>query len=357
MAAIKSFFLCIVMLSFVSSYAMENTSTKEKFVNVHVINVWNKIDRDHVGVSDCVMNVQWHLRSLVGSCLSMYKGYRITPQQAAKEWDKIQSYIPPYIKKESVLEELVERHWYVNYVMQALADQKARELEDITGSNVINKLHDLKKVDSVVFSYACNKFLNKSLLGMMPENISDIHFIALEHPDGNVNPASLAMSADDKYLRATSNNGTYAVWEMETATLVDRSNAEENRAWWKKSDLYADYSHKKQNLFGGYSSVFMERYRVTSNGDQYCAMATNAYMSIDSEFLPVEIARNPKAILLFKKPEAISYFCQKAFDNSYTKSAELSHLRNSTVVKSIQGFPRQNLERVIDNRIKTLTNK
>lgn len=348
MTIIKSFLLCITVLSSFNIFAM-----RRQLTNLEV--VWNKIDKDYVGMSDCALNSQWHLRSFVGSCLSYGHSFFMTPETAKKELNQILNNIPSSCdsNKEYIVNRLLERHWYVQYLVQCLADQKARELEDITGSNVINRFRNEKKIDSIVFSYACNKFLNKSLLVMMPENISDIHFIALEHPNGNVNPSSLAMSGDGKYLRATSDNGTHAVWEMETATLVN-GYIPENCISWKKSDIYADYSHKKQNIFGGYSAVFMERYRVISQCDQYCAMPTNAYMAIDPEFLPKEVAHNPRAIILFKKPEATSYFCQEAFDNSYTNSAELIHLLNSNVVQSMKGFPRKNLERVGKNRIEFL---
>lgn len=90
MTSIQSFSLFIIMLNFISSYAMDHSDTMDnseiyqKFVNVQFANIWNKIDKDHVGVSDCIMDVQWHLKPFVSSCLSMYKGYRLTQNKQQK---------------------------------------------------------------------------------------------------------------------------------------------------------------------------------------------------------------------------------------------------------------------------------
>ena len=281
--------------------------------------------------------------------------------------NKIESYIiAADTDKKSVLHKLVTQHWYVNYLMQALVCKKVEELDDITGLTIDKLYDDQLYVDSdendakriasnVVYKLFFDNAIGKKLTAIMPTVLSNIHFTVLYGPHGNINPSSLSMSANGKYLRATDDNNNHSIWDMKTGEIINSLQIE--RIEWISGHKYEDYKHKDKAVLGGYSCLFEERYRVIDNDDNYCAMVTNPYMSIDSEFFPRDIAHNRKAIVLFKRPEVASYLCQKAFDNSYIRFADLVNLSDSKAFKAVEGFPQKNLERIIGNRIQQLTSK
>ncbi len=376
MEVIKSFSLCIVLLSSFTIFPMEHECLAE-VGNIAIENpmfgsvvqdnilqkIWDKIDRDYVKVGDSVMNRYPYLRPLVGSALSLCRAYCITPEQAKNVLWKIETDVALEINDKkygkSILNELAVGHWYVQYLMQVLADRAVCTLEGVTGLNIDALHHNTHEelVQEIAFSKArttvFDKNLGQKLIDIVPQTISDIHFTVLYHPHGNVNPDSLQMSDDDKYLQAKADNGVFAVWEMHTGEIIKASQIDVKQ-WNRVKTSYIDDNHQKRSLFGVYACESVERYRVVDTNDNYCAMMSDAYTSIDSEFLPKEAQNNPQAIIVFKRPQEVSYLCQKAFDNSYTSIKALQTLRDSAAMEAITGFPRKNLKRVIDNRIKAL---
>ena len=361
MATIKGFSFSFLMFCCINLQAMEFFGViKDDTVQT----IWDKIDREHVGVSNCVMNLHWHLRSAVGSLLSICKGrLMMTPERAKKEMNAIESYISSNddVDKKDVLQKLIAQHWYVNYLIQALACNTFNELEYVTGETIDTVYNDVdEKISQRLARFkAYNMFFNKSqdwkLIDIIPQVISDIHFTVLYHSHGDVQPDSLKMSSDGKYLQATTTDklNITQVWEMQTGKTVNELDI--NVEQWNRGMTYADHSHYEQAALGGYSCSPIERYRVCDKEDNYCAMVAHPYMSIDSEFFPKDVVHNSKAIILFKRPKEVSYLGQKAFDNSYTKIDELKALENSKIINDIQGFPKENLKRVIENRITELT--
>lgn len=354
MVTIKGFSLHIVMLSFFSLCGMEHADFDKIIDDRCVEDICNTIDRDHLGISENIC-----FKSIMRAGLSWYKNKFLTYQKAIDEIDKIQNYIPVMNDEKHVLQKLVAQHWYVNYLMQALVYKKIYDFEDVTGSTIDRVCATENIAERIALSCAYKSFFCKPLRGkltaMIPSVVSDIHFTVLYGPHGNLKPSSLAMSSDGIYLRATDCNNVDSVWNMETADLVDKSNLSEDTKW-TCAYSYEDHYQYKNATFGMYCT-FTERYRVTDKNDNYCAMVSNSCMPIDSEFFPVEVARNPKAIILFKRPKNVSYLCQKAFDNSYLKKEELRKLRDSETIKGIKGFPQKNLEKLINNRIEQSAHK
>ncbi len=361
MVRLQRSFLYIVMLNSFCLFAMKYEDVNKLNSDIYAADIRDIIDRDHLGINEDVC-----FRKLIGVCVSWYKNKLLTYQKATDEMNKIESYITKDMDKKSVLQKLVAQHWYVNYLMQALVYKKTEELDDITGLTIDKLYDDELHVDSddngaqrIASNGASKLFfgkdINKKLTAIMPTLLSDIHFTVLYGPHGNIEPSSLGMSANGKYLRATDDNNIHSIWDMKTGEIINSLQIESIE--WVNGHNYVDYEHKNNALLGGYSCIFEERYRVSDKHDNYCAMVTNSYMPIDSEFFPIDVAHNRKAIVLFKRPEVASYLCQKAFDNSYIRVAELVNLSDSKAFKAIEGFPRKNLERIIGNRIGQLIKK
>jgi hypothetical protein len=376
MAIIKTFSLCIVMLSSFNLFTMEhemlatlaNVDSSAKVISTQEIalnKVWDSIDRNLVGVSDCVTRNNCVLASLVGTCLTVYKGRKIKPKQSVDEMNRIKTWIESAIESDKsrccIFKTLVDRHWYVQYLMQALVDENVHHLECVTG-NTIDELYDKysganeNKMQDIAIAAAYKKFFDdnldkKKLTDIMPLVMSDIHFTVLYHPNKkDIKPDSLKMSSDGKYLRAADERNIYLKLEMETGKSLGINGIDSIEWISGKTDA-------QESVFGVYSCVAMDRYKVVDKKDMYYAQVSDAYTVIDSEFFKKEDQNNPQAIILFKRPQKISYLCQKAFDNSYGNSKELQALRDSRAYKSVEGFPKENLARVIENRIKQLTNK
>lgn len=357
MVMLQRAFLYIVMFNSFCLFAMKYDDVSKLNADTCAADIRDRIDRDHLGVNEDAC-----FRRLSGSLFSWFRNKFLTYKIATKEMNKIESYIPKDADKKSVLQKLVAQHWYMNYLMQALVCQKVEELDDITGRTIdrlysdelygVSDENGAKKIASKLFF---DNAIGKKLIDIMPTVLSNIHFTILYGPHGNINPSSLGMSANGKYLRATDDDNIHSIWDMKTGEIINSLQIENIE--WIRRHKYVDYEHKNNALLGGYSCMFEERYRVIDNDDNYCAMVTNSYMPIDSEFFPIDAAHNRKAIVLFKRPEVASYLCQKAFDNSYIRFAELVQLSGSKAFNAVEGFPQKNLERIISNRIQQLTPK
>ena len=69
------------------------------------------------------------------------------------------------------------------------------------------------------------------------------------------------------------------------------------------------------------------------------------------------IEKSGPVIMLFNRPQEVSYLSQQAFYNSQNDHQELVDLSNSKSVAAIKGYPKNNLEQRIEKRIQELLSK
>lgn len=274
------------------------------------------IDRDHLGIGACECG---HLRSLLGSIVSFIKPCLLTHTQIADEMGKIVGHIPQGMNKKAVLQKLIKKHWYVRYLMDYLVQQKIDALTNVTVSNIHTMYDDyVNENESDVVKIMVRDDVSAILFAdTYPTTIDllDIHFTTLR-ADGGIRSHSLSLSSDDKYVpddkyvKATSGNNERLVWDMKTAQLVNAQQV--TGVNWIKPNKSSSESIK-------YKAIIFE-----------------------------------SGMFLFAHPQIASHLCQQAFENSNTKS-ELTALKDSKIAGEIEGFVRDNLNKVIENKILLLT--
>jgi hypothetical protein len=343
MIMLKRYSLYALMLNSFCLFAMEHAKIVILNVDTCAADIRDKIDRDHLGINKNIC-----FRRIVGSCVSCYKNKLLTYQKAADEMNKIESYISSEeVNKKLVLEKLAAHHWYVNYLMQALVCKKIDELEDVKGST-IDALYDFideSDVEKMVYNEACKKlFLN------VPHGLWNIHCTVLYGPNGDLQPSSLAMSTDGTYVRATDFNNAHLVWDMKEGKRIFLSGEDRKNVTWVHGD-----NNKNNSLLGVYSSdLYEKRYSVSDDNDKYYATVDQPGAFSFLKNSPVEI-KDCKAIILSTRSQEASFFCQQAFANSYKNREELIALRDSKSINAIEGFPKNNINKLIESRIDELT--
>ena len=342
MAIIKRYFLYGLMINSFCLFAMENNP------RICVENLRNIIDEKYLGID----RNTW-FRGIIGSVLSFYCSSGLTKQQVEDEMRTIESSIP-LEDKELVLKKLAERHWYVNYLIQKLVSAKIEELQKVRGStiDVLYNPTGENSLKNMVHEESLETFFYDSGIKNSVENIpmgqlGDIHYIVLYGHTRAIDPPSLIMSSDGKYLQSTDDNNNYIVWDMKQGVKVDPLDIESQSITWKS----------------GYIPDHMKKYYVIIDKTRtYYATSSNSGVGIGENYpprslfyvgpsnIPVKIKRDKPAIILFKLPQKISYFCQEAFNNSVYSQAELTALCQSESINKIEGYPLNNLKRRIEKR-------
>jgi hypothetical protein len=156
------------------------------------------------------------------------------------------------------------------------------------------------------------------------------------------------MSTDGNYVRATDYNNAHLVWDMKEGKRIFLSGEDRKNVAWARGD-----KHINNPLLGAYSSLYEKGYSVSDDNKNYYATVHNPSVFICLRSL-VEI-KDCKAIILSKRlQEKASCFCQRAFANSYKNREELIALRDSKSINAIEGFIKNNLNKLIENRIDQL---
>jgi len=342
------------MLSFVSvsMFSMESYN----FSTFQVINeIHNKIDEDHLGITKNT----WCKR-VVGSYRSLYKGYYLTNEQVRDEMELIEGYIPGN-NKELVLEKLEKQHWYVNYLLQASLTSKIKEIENVKGSTVdiLYNPTTQEGFKRMVHVRALQKYFDESRIkrslfcGVPMGKLGDIHWILLYGHQKKIDPTSLCMSYDGKYLQSKDeDNSEKIIWDMEQGIKTNFSGVEStfNDIQWRKSK-YAGLGRfcvvdKTDNYF---AEVYTHLVDTGENGP-----IRHVWEIGQASNIPVRIEKNEPAVILFTRPKEMSYLCQEAYYNSKHDLQELAALHKSKSFEDIQGYPKNNLEQRIKERIKEL---
>lgn len=295
--------------------------------DLSVETVRDLIDENHLGI-----NSDRCFRSIIGAYSSWRKSSNLTNEEVIAEMDKIESYIK-LEDKERVLKKLDKRHWYVNYLFQTLINAKIEEFKKVKGST-IDALYNFigeNGFKRIVHQKAFKLFFDSSgiesallyfaLLHDAIDKSKDIHCINLLGHTNEIHPTSLVISFDNKYLRSTDCENNEIVWNMQKGVKVDLPREECDSIKWTVGSAYW-YNNKQ--------------YCVIDSADNYYA-----YNS--------KVGDKP-AITLCKRPQEISYLCQQAFNNNMYDRSESIILFNSESFTKTEGFPQDNLKRLMEKR-------
>ena len=337
----KHYVLCGLMVSSFCVMAMEFSQNAQ--VSFCVEEVRNKIDTEILGISRDIC-----FRGILGSICSYFRSYGLSKEQAAKEMEKIESYIT-FKDKKIVLKKLAKRHWYVNYVMHNLVEAKLHEVYRVQGST-IDELYnpvDENSVKSMIHTKALKMFFDESGINNVLERtpigtMNEIHFVVLRGHESEIKLDSLIMSADSKYLQSTDSTDTCIIWDMQQGVMAN------------------DMLDKKIQWQCKRAPLPLGKYAVDWT-DTYAAISGNSESVIGEKSLPLSIfriqnilsdirERSKPAIILFKRPEEVSYLCQKAFINSYYHREGLIALSQSKSFEKLEGFPKENLKKLLETR-------
>lgn len=330
MRLIKYYFLCWFLLNSMSLLAM-----RTELLDV----ICNQIDEYHLAIDKSVCCTH-----LIGSWMAYYNSYYITPSQANAEMKKIEFYIPYGSNKEKLLTQLIEKHWYVNWLMQKMVEEKVKEFEAVKGSTIDaldchiptigNELGDM------IYNKASEQFC-QGITGLLKEiNINDMDYVIL---DGHTSAVlELKISEDGKLLRSKDYKNNTFIWDIKTGKRINSIQEKEDLIKWINNSH--DY----------YDSVIDVQ-------DKYCAKVVNyrnmqgrvigspfkntaVLLLKDNIQIPMELWENGSLILLLKKREQREHLCEKAFWNSYHDKDELVALRQSRSIKTLTGFLRDNFD-------------
>ena len=326
-----------------------------QIAEIDINKIHNKIDEDHLGITK-----DTYFKKIVGSYRSFYKSYYLSNDQVKDEIERIESYIPGN-NKELVLEKLEQQHWYVNYLLQASLQSKIKEIENVKGSNIdlLYNPSNQAGFKRMVHLRALQKYFNDSRIkrslfnGVPMGKLGDIHWAVLYGHQKGINSRVFHMSSDGKYLRSMSNDQSeIIIWDMEQGLKTNLSGQENIFAEleWTQSE-YAGFSRfcvvdKTDNYF---AEVFTPEVRTGPNNPP-----SNMVELYGPRKMPVKIEKNEPAIILFTRPQELSYFCQEAFYKNKNNLQELVDLQHSKSFDDIKGYPKNNLEQRIRERIKEL---
>jgi len=340
MVVIKRYFLYGLMVSSFSLLAMEN-NINQRDIDRYVKDVGDMVDLSFLNFNEDLICGFPHIKSLIGSFLSVCKGKLLTLEKAISDINLIKAYFMQKVPKElrkPVFTEIIKQHWYVHYLIQTLVNKRCEELENVKGSTIdalYNPAHvQIDVVDNdvreMVYGKAMAQFFVKAgihnPLDCVPMNkFEAVHSIVLYGHTNDIHLASLVMSLDGKYLKSMDRMANEIVWDMQKGARVNVANL-----------LAIAYDTIKWT-----PGFWVDRkmYGVIDKTDTYYAVST-----CRQDF------QNDPAIVLFKRPQDVSYMCQKAFENS-KNNQELIALRDSEIIKSIEGFPQDNLKKLIVDQI------
>jgi len=313
----------------------------------------NQVETIRDAIDKRIFNIDektW-FRSIKGSCKSFCnrQAFFNNPQIAIQELVTIESLIPTGFKSESFFQKLHERHWHFAFLVDELARDEVSQLHQVT-SSTIDMLCDKtriipglsRKISTFIHTYAHNNYAKEVGLEKEIKKIpfggkhhllgcynDEIHFAALETFQGE--PWSLTMSDDDKYLRTITPHGKQTLWNLKTAQ--------------EAAEIVPSLEDETKQCFSN-------GYLVNKNDSlmAICGYTRDIPVCFEIDYVIVDYYRlkNRMPVMLFMRPTLTSWLCQQIFLKNKNNKDQLIALRDSQAVKSIEGFPRQNLLQLID---------
>lgn len=321
MKLIKQFFVWALLFNSIVLLGMELLVDQQKSIK----QMHDFIDENYLGIDD-----DEYGKCLIGPFMSWFKSFYITQKQAADEMCVIENYISKTFDKHLMLTTIIEKHWYVAYLMQKLINAKLEEFKSVTGSTIDDLMSPTfaHVFEKIVWQHAYDLFLKHvsahqiALFNISPDILQ--YTILFGH---KCEVLHLAMSEDGKYLESIDYGNNKMLWDMRKGIKVDIT-----------CDAY-DHIKWAQQMDSGYDGTCDEN-------DNYYATTQVNTMNINENIYPhIKYASEDRVIYLFKRPTAMEYACQKAFKNSANISfEELIHLRKSDSIQLITGFVKDNFE-------------
>ena len=349
MTAMKKYFLYVFMLNSLCLNAMDNNSAG---IDLYIEEICDTIDKNHLKL-DYRKN-SW-FKPIVGAIYSYYKSHFLNKEIATAEIETIESYIPSHINKADALNGLVEKHWYVDYLMQLLLKEKLDELEQVTGSTIDalykpDFTNDNTDIKEIIYQTASTTFFSASgiykPIYYIPNRNNDIHYTVLYGHIHEINPHSLIMSSDGNYLRTKDYNKQSIIWDTKNG-IQTTLNKNKKITW--RSGSYRDFT---MDINKNYCAISINNSGIAT-GEGHSPSSLEEMERPGK--LRVKVDYRKPAIVLYKCPEEISHLCQNAFYKSKNDLAELTALLNSNSMQAIEGFPRKNLQKLIASRVSQLS--
>jgi len=324
--------------------------------NMYVEKIRDMIDQHHLGI-----NKETCFRPFIGAYLSFFKSNNLSKEKITDEMQKIESYFPKNISNnKEIFKKLIEKHWYVYYLLFELVTQKLGDFRSVNGSTLDNLYapnftQDINGVQEMIHeqTYTIIKSELTKEINITPltqlnfcsnKTYRAIHFAGLYTYDKPINRSFLTMSTNGKYLAFNDTHNDIIIWKMKTGNKVEVSEITHNNLQWSQTSL---------------NEKVCEPFIINQTGSYGATVSTMLDIKIESYInangAVVNFDKNKSVIILYKKPTEISCLCQQAFQKSKHNLEELISLKNSSSIKKIKGFPRKNLELLIEKQITWLS--
>ncbi len=324
------YFFYLLLLNSINCFAMElvDLSNDNERINQQVETIRDMIDIQ-LGV-----NIKSFFRPIVGSLVSYYETIFLSQQNIYNEINVIENLLkncyatqnsPATIKKEIFLI-LLNRHWYVHYLVKACIQERIKEFENVTCSTLDQLLNpdfseDIIGIKQLLHDRAQKAFINQSNINNPTKNIwhfieyhqrNDPHCTILTTSNHKIRPHTMIMSQDEKYLKITDVNDNFIIWDTKNGTQVS---PQPNIQWSSKTKTMYECP-----------CIFNKNYFVT-------------------------IMEDSKNIILLKHPTLESYLCQKLVERNQNNLEQLKTLKKSKTLNAIEGFPGKNFKQQINQAI------
>jgi hypothetical protein len=338
----------------------------------------NEAEQSAERIRDCIdggilnINTGGWLRRPAGYYYSSEELKSLTnPEDCVKKLETIGFYISSAMQdnrqadkpemQELVLNKLVEKHTLFKGIINRLADERLNLLQRIDGNSIDEVYGNPCQIfpvppllQSFIHKKALEKYANQNALGNSVAHASflqgenEIHYTLLfghKHASDffNLSRDQLLMSSDGKYIRALLADGHKIFWNMKTGQQVTIN---DTLLTWQRYD--EDDHHCKAQRVVDPSKRYLVTPGVALMYGPHGVHAIEHRIRQEYDF-PV--------LMLFQNPTIESSLCVDAFKNSKGKLGALRALKNSCLIKKIDGFPAIKLNELIDKELQNIQSK
>jgi hypothetical protein len=336
MISIKNLFLLLLMFNTINVFTMDPATKIVK-------NICCTIDADLLKI-----NKHHCFRSFSSALLSYYNTIFLPKKTAQQLIQKIESYLPRNYnrdKKKKIFEELIEKHWYVHYLIHILINKKIKKFENVKGSTVDLLLFpdftdDINGIQEIIHTQAYTSFLNRTginnpIVDMPCTEYTDIQFTILSGHTNAINSSSLIMSLDSNYLKSQAINGKTIIWDINKKEQIQLN---DDITIWANGEIPSCMSGALDKEW------------------QFFAISTDHNARFIHELsIKFNLPLKENSIFLVKKIQTEGYLCRLALANSFYNKEDLTTLINSNSFKAIDGFPQNHLSIKINTQLTILS--
>lgn len=349
---IKKYFLYILLCNSINFFAMELDNQTTKIITQQANIIHAEIDKKCLGIDQ-----DSRFKTFTHAVLSYYQTSRLSYEQVIQKIKDVENCITENIATtnltsdmtDKIFEKLSNTHWYVNYLAAAYIQEQLKNFETVTCSTIdqllypkfTNDPYGTKKMfhqkASTLFAETFK--LTDKLWRITYQTFGKIHYTVLYGHKTDIDPNSITISKNNKYLKTTDKNNITITWDIKEGRQIK---LQQDIEWQSNNDL--KYSPSC----------------IIDTTDTYAACCING-KGFSGKFtaakpaeigivpIPIEFEKDKPAVVLFRRPTLASYLCQELSDNNKNDKTQLAILKNTQSFKSIEGFPRKKLEQ--DNRI------